>query len=199
MVEAVPCKVKSKDEAVKVWILQPLIEAYELIKGDITPGTHENKITWKLVFNVKHKSSIAKEVYEKHTIDVSCRPKEASDEDTPNESDMKFFIAHTCVMLIEAKRIYEHGTVSDYCGKKGVGRFLSGYYSSEEDNGGMIAYIQKGRIGDVRMNIITKLNEHNCKEIKENIGVDNTFVSIHKRVSNEEIKIYHLLLDFVPN
>ncbi len=98
MVEAVPCKVKSKEEAIKVWILQPLIEAYELIKGDITLDTYENKITWKLVFNVKHKSSIAKEVYEKHTIDVSCRPKEAFDEDTPNEPDMKFFIAHICVM-----------------------------------------------------------------------------------------------------
>lgn len=63
----------------------------------------------------------------------------------------------------------------------------------------MIAYIQKGRLDDVRMNIVAKLNEHNCKGLKDEFGVDNTFVSTHERVTNEDIKIYHLLLDFVSN
>ncbi len=188
---------KSKEEAIEEWILTPLIEAYGIIKKDIYSNTRENKITWMLAYNVKHKSSISKKIYKQHIIDVSCRPKEDSDENTPNEPDIKFFISHICAFWIEAKRIYENGTVSDYCGESGLGCFLSGYYSAKEDYGGMIAYIQEGRISEVQKNIIEEVNKCAYMKMKENIGVDNSFFSTHKRNSNRGIKIYHLLFDFV--
>jgi len=190
-------RARSKEEVIKEWILIPLIEAYELVKKDITPKTYENKITWKIVYNVKHNSSISKEIYEKHIIDVSCRPKEDSDENTPNEPDIKFFISHICAFWIEAKRIYKNGTVSDYCGDGGLGCFLSGYYSKHEDNGCMIAYIQEGQLSDIQKEIMEKVNGCNCIELIEDIGIDNSFLSRHERAIHREIKIYHLLFDFV--
>ncbi len=190
-------KAINKEEVIKEWILIPLIEAYELIKNDILPNTYENKITWKIVYNVKHKSSISEMICAKHIIDVSCRPKEDFNENTPNEPDIKFFISNICAFWIEAKRIYKNGTISDYCGEDGLGCFLSGYYSKQECGGGMIAYIQEGQLFDIQKEIIEKVNDCNCIELTEDIGIDNSFLSIHKRDTNRDVKIYHLLFDFV--
>ncbi len=194
--QAIRNKFENDEEAITEWVLIPLIEAYRIIKEDIDANIGENKITEKIIRNVKKNSSISQYI-DKHIINVKYRPKEILDAGDIKEPDITFFIPVVCEMHIEAKRIYKNGTVSDYCGKTGLGEFLSGNYSSNEDNGGMIAYIQEGQLSDIQKEIIGKVNGCNCIELTENIGIDNSFLSIHERNTNRDIRIYHLLFDFV--
>ena len=196
----IPIKsVQSKEEVIKEWVLTPLIESYEIIKEEINTNTWENEITKKIILGVKNKSSISR-IISKRSIRVFYRAKEVHDKDLTKEPDITFVIGEDNILHqidIEAKRIYENGTVSDYCGKTGLCEFLSGNYSSNEDNGGMIAYIQEGCFSDIQKEIIARVDSCNCIELIEDIGIDNSFLSRHERAIHREIKIYHLLFDFV--
>ena len=194
-----PSRLRTKEEVIKTFILLPLIEAHRILKGraDITSTTPENEITKKIVYNVKHKSTISYHIYGRHLIDVSYRPKEDFDEATITEPDIKFFIAEVCTVWIEAKRIYKDNSVSDYCGEEGLGRFLSGYYSRQDDDGGMIAYIQRGCISDIQSEIMGRVKIMDCIGLTENIGINASFLSVHKRITTGNIKMYHLFFDFV--
>lgn len=189
-------KFKNKEEVVEELVLIPLIEAYEIIKEDVTATTSENNITRKIYKNVKKNSSISSHIG-KQLIDVSCKPEEEGSDDNITEPDIKFFIATVCTVWIEAKRIYRGDSVSEYCGDRGLRRFISGYYSHQGNIDGMIAYIQRGCISDIQNEIIERVRTCNCSGLAENIGINASFVSFHKRNSTRDIKIYHLFFDFV--
>ncbi|OQX21015.1 MAG: hypothetical protein BWK75_04100 [Candidatus Altiarchaeales archaeon A3] len=194
-----PSRIKSKEETIKIFILQPLFEAYQIVRSEdvISNTTHEDTITRRIIDHIKRDSSIS--IYTDKTIDISFTPGESSENGGLTRPDIKFFISDIIKIFIEAKRIYKGSTPGTYCGKEGLGRFLSGYYSSQEGHAGMIAYIQEGRLSDIQKEIIKKVNGCNCTELKEDLGIDNSFLSLHKRNSNSNIKIYHLLFDFVQH
>ncbi len=189
---------KNKEEAIEDMVLKPLLEAYEIVKGDITKTTPENQITKKIVLKVKKNPYILPYI-DKHFIKISYRPPEVYEDETVNEPDMAFFIVGKCDFWIEAKRIYEKSTPYTYCGENGLGRFLSGYYSAKDGHAGMIAYIQEGILEDIRKDIMERVNCCSCKELTEDIEIDNSFSFIHERCVNGNIKIYHLLFDFVQH
>jgi hypothetical protein len=196
--EPAPSSLRSKEEVIKNFILSPLFEAHQIVKteGRITVDTLENKISSKIVYNVKYKSSIS-ELYKKHFIAIILKPEEHYDKDTIVEPDILFIVFGKCSMWIEAKRFYQDDSVSKYCGKKGLGRFLSGYYSRQDDDGGMIAYIQRGCISDIQSEIMERVKIMDCIELTENIGINASFLSVHKRITTGNIKMYHLFFDFV--
>lgn len=47
---------------------------------------------------------------------------------------------------IEAKRLYRISSITDYLGQDGLGMFLTGAYGADEDEGGMLGYVQSGEV-----------------------------------------------------
>lgn len=138
-------------------------------------------------------STISKEI-KKHIISVNYKPKEVLG-DEEHEPDLQFALPNCFSIFFEAKRIYRSDSFSEYRGENGLGRFLSGYYSSEDIDGGMIAYVQIGNILEAQEKIIGIVQKIDCISLKRNIGIDSMFLSVHKRLSNNNIKIYHIFFD----
>jgi uncharacterized protein YkvS len=67
---------------------------------------------------------------------------------------------------------------------------------SESDNlPTMKVYVQIGNIIEAQEKIIGKVKKINCISLNRNIEIDSTFLSVHKRLSNINIKIYHMFFD----
>ncbi len=186
--------VDNKPEFIKRFIFDPLFEAYNHLKLiEVIKSGDEVKINREIYKYIRDFSSISKEV-QKHIISVNYKPKEVVG-DEEHEPDLQFALPNCFSIFFEAKRIYKSDSYSIYCGEGGLGRFLSGYYSREDIDGGMIAYVQIGNILEAQDKIIGKVQKIDCISLNRNIGIDSTFLSVHKRLSNNNIKIYHLFFD----
>ena len=49
---------------------------------------------------------------------------------------------------IEAKRLYRSDSVSEYLDNEGIGAFILGEYAKDDDHGGMVGYVQTGKMQD---------------------------------------------------
>ena len=186
--------IHNKPEFIERCIFNPLFESYNHIKKKKgIENSEEPPITKEIYKYIRKSSSISTEV-ENHIIIVKYNPTEVEDEGE-RKPDLEFIIAGRFRIFFEAKRIYKADSCSIYCGKGGLGRFLSGYYSSEDVDGGMIAYVQKGDILEVQEKIIGMVRKKDCINLIRAIGNDFTFLSVHKRRSNDDIKIYHMFFD----
>lgn len=186
--------IDNKPEFIERFIFNPLFESYNHIKKkEGIENSEEPPITKETYKYIKTSSSISAEV-KRHIIIVKYNPTEVEDEGE-RKPDLEFIIPDCFRIFFEAKRIYKADSCSIYCGKGGLGRFLSGYYSSEDVDGGMIAYVQKGDILEVQEKIIGMVRKKDCINLIRAIGNDFTFLSVHKRRSNDDIKIYHMFFD----
>ena len=186
--------IHNKPEFVERCIFNPLFESYNHIKKKKgIENSEEPPITKEIYKYIRKSSSISTEV-ENHIIIVKYNPTEVEDEGE-RKPDLEFIIPDCFRIFFEAKRIYKADSCSIYCGKEGLGRFLSGYYSSKDIDGGMIAYVQKGDILEVQEKIIGVVRKKECINLIRAIGNDFTFLSVHKRRSNDDIKIYHIFFD----
>ena len=186
--------IDNKPAFIERFIFNPLFESYNHIKKkEGIENSEEPPITKEIYKYIKTSSSISAEV-KRHIIIVKYNPTEVEDEGE-RKPDLEFIIPDCFRIFFEAKRIYKADSCSIYCGKGGLGRFLSGYYSSEDVDGGMIAYVQKGDILEVQEKIIGMVRKKDCINLIRAIGNDFTFLSVHKRRSNDDIKIYHMFFD----
>ena len=186
--------IHNKPEFIERCIFNPLFESYNHIKKKKgIENSEEPPITKEIYKYIRKSSSISTEV-ENHIIIVKYNPTEVEDEGE-RKPDLEFIIPDCFRIFFEAKRIYKADSCSIYCGKEGLGRFLSGYYSSEDVDGGMIAYVQNGDILKVQEKIIGMVRKKECINLIRAIGNDFTFLSVHKRRSNDDIKIYHIFFD----
>ncbi|KYK38312.1 MAG: hypothetical protein AYK18_07580 [Theionarchaea archaeon DG-70] len=188
-------RLQSTEQLILDYILQPLTEAYKRAKKDtLIVYYNENTITRKLVWHLKHDTSISY-LYRKKVICIEMRPKEQHAIDDVYEPDIKFVLG-TLWMEIESKRIYERNrwSPSEYLGSKGVRRFIVGAYS-RENHGGMIGYIQKGDFKKIVRKIKMGLKKMNCKTCEDIIQIENCVLSVHHS-NRKNIRIYHLFFYF---
>ncbi len=193
-------KFKTKEQLIFNFILNPLVEAYNIGKQDENMINYdENTITKKLVWYLKNETSISA-FCQKRTIAIVMRPKEHITIDDMYEPDIKFIVNTLLWMEIEAKRIYGNinWSTSEYLSEdNGIGRFLSGKYSKDENHGGMIGYIQKGDLQNIIQNIKFGLESLCCKKCEDITEIDNCFFSVHYRTNKDDIEIYHLFFHFL--
>jgi len=182
------------------FILKPFVEAYEIMKGKDCDAMDydENTMTKRLVWYLKHETSIA-QFYQKRTIGIEMRPEEQVTIEETYEPDIKILVWTRLWMEIEAKRFYEKNnwTTSEYLSDDdGIGRFLSGKYSKNEKHGGMIGYVQNGSLHTIIQNIKTGLLKKDCKRCLDLAEIEKCLLSIHHRINNDDIEIYHLFFYF---
>ena len=189
---------ESESQIIYEKILKPLCEAYERAKKDERMVLYdENTITRRLVWHLRHSVSLCYS-YRKKTICIEMRPQELYAEDYIYKPDIKIMVGDLW-MEIESKRIHKgnHWSVAEYLNReRGVGRFVWGVYSHNENHGGMIGYIQKGDFYSIIQKIRTGLEKMNCKKCEDIREIKNCILSIHIRSGKEDIKIYHLFFYF---
>lgn len=111
----------------------------------------------------------------------------------------------------EAKRLRasDVNSIGKYFGEEGLGCFVLGLYANEDDEAGMLAYIQSDDHTHWANAIHAGLKRRvkKCEWKTENgwvsievaEGLATTFKTIHTRtVMKKEIGIYHTLLEFLP-
>lgn len=191
-------KQSSKEQLILEYVLRPLTEAYEISRKDEGMiHCDENIITKKLVWHLKHETSVSY-AYQRKTVCIEMRPKEQDSIEDIYEPDIKFIFGDIWIE-IESKRIYENNkwSTSEYLSRdRGIGRFLWGVYSHNENYGGMIGYIQKGDFSRIVQRIKIGLREMNCKEYRSIEEIENCIFSIHSRDDRNDIRIYHLFFYF---
>jgi hypothetical protein len=107
----------------------------------------------------------------------------------------------------EAKRLYQNDSIEKYLGEDGLGRFLAGVYSRDEDVAGMLGYVQARTVadwsGDLRSALDSNRARHEVSSSEPltaaNLGAELVFtwLSEHRRPSiGRQIAIYHSLLLF---
>ena len=109
----------------------------------------------------------------------------------------------------EAKRLCKgHSGVAAYVGVKGLGALLDGTYCSEDDEAGMLGYVQSESEQDWADKLSSHFNKnastrHICHggEWREKVAITGLPKCFHTRHHRKhlmrEITIYHLLLTFV--
>ena len=87
----------------------------------------------------------------------------------------------------EAKRLSRRHSVRTYLGAEGLGCFLRGDYAREEDEAGMLGYVQSGELEDWGRRIGDELGR-----APSNFAVDPAFpFSSHSLPTTESLKTYH--------
>jgi hypothetical protein len=180
-------------------VLKPLAESYEMVrKDDNAVNYEENIITEHLVWYLKTRTSIS-ELYQRRSIDIVLRPKEQVAIDEKYEPDIKFNLGHRVFLHIEAKRMYakQNWSVSEYLSNDdGIGRILSGKYSRSDKQAGMLGYIQNGDFRNIIKNLRQGISKMSCKKIQDITNINNCILSVHTRIGNDNITIYHLFFYF---
>lgn len=145
--------------------------------------------------------------------------KEVPEDNTTGRTDIKVqtintFVDTSAYYIIECKRLDNQnangttGLNAEYI-KNGIMRFVSGQYSTNKYLNGMIAFLVES------MNILGNIKKINnllkthfiCSNTLTELTVtdfiqdfEHSYYSIHKRKNNKEnIKLYHLMLDFSAN
>lgn len=192
-------KYKNRDEIIKNLIITPITEAYNLIKRDKTNITNkEDVITNTLVLSIKEKTSISEYIKYNH-IKIIVRQQIPVDKNDTVSPDLEFIIFEKNLFSVEleAKRIYAKNkwSISEYLSDEGIGRFISGKYSKENEYAGMISYIQNGNLGNIASNLFNGIKNVNCNTC---IIISSNFIycSVHNRKPLSTIIIYHLILFF---
>ena len=107
----------------------------------------------------------------------------------------------------EAKRLGKAHPVSTYLGDKGMGCILTGAYARNDDEAGMLGYVQSGTPQQWADKIGAELQKHCCRygmaedgqfsSVKIVDGLDHTYHSDHGRPSvGKRVSIFHTLLQF---
>jgi len=107
----------------------------------------------------------------------------------------------------EAKRLGDGHPVDDYLGHEGLGRFLRGEYAPNDNEAGMLGYVQSGDPRDWADRIGTALTQsaNSYGVLPESpwrhqaiiAGLQHTYRSGHRRVPPARaIELYHTLLAF---
>jgi hypothetical protein len=107
----------------------------------------------------------------------------------------------------EAKRLYRSGSVSEYLGSEGLGMFLTGAYSSSEDESGLIGYVQTGSVSEWldRIDAGLRIGERDLAictgtrfgPVDVGSGLKGAWLSCHERTTvGRRIHIFHILLSF---
>lgn len=108
----------------------------------------------------------------------------------------------------EAKRLSgKTFTVGKYLGKTGIGEFISGNYAFNENEAGMLGYVQSENPEEWASKILFEFKKNKASiqvcsggewsHVKVISDLDHCYCSRHKRPSiGRSITVYHLLLDF---
>ena len=107
----------------------------------------------------------------------------------------------------EAKRLGKAHPVTKYLGDKGMGCILAGAYARDDDEAGMLGYVQSGTpqqwANRIRSEIETDPSRYSMPErgrfssVEIVDGLDYTYRSIHDRPSvGRHVSIFHTLLQF---
>ena len=196
-------------------LLSKIVLCYKLLLSDkVQLENDENKIRDVLLINYLNNNAVRKKV----RLNNFIFNREVPEDNSAGRTDIKIqtfnsFVETDAYYIIECKRLDNvnlkgvSGLNAEYV-KEGIIRFVTGYYSCYYKVNGMIGFIVKQLDINANHSDINYIIKHhyphsNTKQYlqKENCinNFDFLYSSIHSFGSTNEIKLYHLMLDFSKN
>jgi len=100
--------------------------------------------------------------------------------------------------FIECKLLNCNGKNREYY-NNGIRRFETNFYANRMPFAAMIGYIERGETTTIASDLNNKIeatSTHPLTNISVDTGIPNSWYSCHQRNENDNIKLYHLFLDF---
>ena len=104
---------------------------------------------------------------------------------------------------LECKRISKDKSIKSSYINKGIKRYIDLKYVESMKVAGMIGFVEEGQYSQFSNKVANKIKEtvnkkENCfSDVSEHYKHNYVYYSKHKRVNQKNIKIYHMLFDFV--
>jgi hypothetical protein len=197
-------------------ILIKIICCYKMMLSDkVKVANNENLIRDELLIKYLKNDEIRNKIQlTKYLFD-----REVPEDNTKGRTDIKVqtintFLDQSAYYIIECKRLDNQnlngrtGLNAEYI-KNGIMRFIDVQYSTNKNLNGLIGFIVKsmdiaGNIKNINNLLETHFTGTNTQSKLTAAGFmqdfDYLYFSIHKRKNNkEDIKLYHLMLDFSKN
>jgi hypothetical protein len=98
--------------------------------------------------------------------------------------------------IFEAKRLNNNISLQKYLGSEGIQRFLNGRYPvNKKGEAAMLGYVQSK---DIKFWIKRLSNNLKLEQYSIIPELTDTFRSCHKQLTEKQVVLFHILLDFSP-
>ncbi len=187
---------RSKQDLIENLYLKAIIDSYSRIDKNI--GI-ENDIRDRFVYDFYHISPITKELLQSNILFINWERWVFKNEIDLGRADLSFAVSGI-EFIIECKRL--KNASQNYI-DEGLNRFISNDYSENESYAGMIGFVTKGNIEEIKSGLFEKCKNKNYKSNKFCLERyqqwKHYFKSAHLRTDKSEINIYHLFFQFMKN
>jgi hypothetical protein len=191
-------KFSSKKEVYEKAYLQAIVDSYNSGRVDKTTGL-ENPIRDRIVWDLQNHNPITAQLYQLEILDIIPERINMITQNEKSRADICFHWSPIGKFDVECKRVFQQPSGNKVYLTDGLIRFVELKYAKNNDYAGMIGFVVSGNITTI-IDQITKETHifHKSEDaIKDSeINWEYSFSSIHKRIDERSIQIYHLFFDF---
>jgi hypothetical protein len=189
------------EDLIENLFIKSLIESKSrIIKIENIQDFSEPQIRNKFQYDLIYFNEIIRDILEKNFLTFTAERQIINKEKEIMRTDIEFIISGVIRFVIECKKI-KGVSKSQYIGS-GISRFVKDEYTNENDKfAGMCCFVIHEDIELIINGLKDRINQYNFLRFINNsiCGFQNSFSSIHQKVNNNEIFIYHLFFDMNQN
>jgi hypothetical protein len=191
-------KYETPEDLIENLFLKSLIESYSrvcLIENifDFT----ENQIRNEFQVDLLYANEILKDYINKNFITFAAENQVIDKDKELKRTDIEFIINSVIKFVVECKRL--KGINKKQYIAEGIYRFIYdyGYIGTNEKYAGMCSFVVAGNLNKIITGTKQRVERYHWLNTNiENIcNFENSFTTIHKKLDNNEIIIYHLFFD----
>lgn len=191
---------KSKKDVYENLYLKAIVDSYNRI--DKTPDL-ENEIRDRFVLDLERKNVFTKDYIQNYILQLDFERGHFVSETKKRRTDIVFSLAGFDRFIFECKRLFSFPSKNAEYINEGLKRFVELQYSENESYAGMIGFVVSGNIFTITDHLMGKIKEYSFVLSHENLLRQKcadwqfSFQSMHNRVNNTKIHIYHLFFEFL--
>jgi hypothetical protein len=179
--------------------LKAIIESYKDI--DKSAGL-ENEIRDRFYWHLKKHNPLTKDLIDRDILDLSFERWEMLSESEKSRGDLSFFISFYGKFEIECKRLFQQPSRNEAYLEDGLKRFVELKYAEKSEYAGMMGFVISNEIEKIRDELICKIDNFHSSKMKINtskINWEHRHISLHEKINNDKIQVYHLFFQFTDN
>lgn len=191
-------KYKSAKDLYENLFLSAIIDTYERIdkSSDI-----ENTIRDRFIWDLERDNPITKDLIDNNILLLDFERQHFVDQVEKRRTDIVFFISGFEKFILECKCLHKQPSKNKSYIDEGVKRFVELKYAKKNQYASMIGFVVSGNISEVFFATQTSVSNYypsNPNTFHDQVSPNwkYSFKSIHKRINDTDILIYHLIFPF---
>jgi hypothetical protein len=191
-------KYKSAQDLYENLFLSAIIDTYGRIdkSGDI-----ENNIRDRFIWDLERNNTITKNLIDNNILLLDFERQHFVNQMEKRRTDIVFFISGFEKFILECKCLHQQPSKNKSYIDEGVKRFLELKYAEKNQYASMIGFVVSGDISEIFGATQASVSNYypsnlNTFNNQVNLNWKYSFKSIHNRINDTYILIYHLIFPF---